>query len=796
MSTSRSSNRDSPEAPTDCGKPLHQASYASDGATRRRWLGVAVALALAALVAVVLLARSPLEPVPSGAPADEFSAERAFSHVERIAERPHPVGSAANADVREYLVGQLAALGLRPTVETMTSVQPADGVTSLARVSNIQARIEGTDPTGHVVLVAHYDSAPNAPGAADDGAGVAAILEVARALTSGPPPRNDVDILLTDAEEPGLLGAQAFVDAGRLDPRRSVVLNLEARGTSGPTIMFESSPENANVVPALAGAQRPFAGSETEALYGLLPNNTDFTSFREAGFSGLNFAFVGGSANYHTPEDSPGNLDPASLQHMGSTVLDATRYLGERDLEATLAEPGRQLTYFTVLGELVRYPQGLALPLALLATAVLAATVLYARRRGGVRARGVAWAAAGFVALLAATAALGIGVWQALLLLRPGYGSFPFGDTYRPGWYAAGALTLTTSLTVAWYLLLRRRYAPEEVSLAIWAWLAVLALVTAVFLPGAAYLFTWPPLVGALALVAAVRWGGTDPTWRWLACGAAAVPAVALLLPSVDFSTGLSFAAFPMIVAVLVLTTSLPVLDLLALRRAYLVPVAATVVGLTLFVVGLRVDVFDASQPRQTSLVYALDADRGQAVWISGDRTPAPWTDRYVDAGRTGADHRFPASPIFSFPPSYHTGEASVARVEPASVRVTQSERDGDTREIRLRITPGKALRLAVHADTATHAVTAAKVEGAKVDVAPGQKSADASSNWGFVFHAVPPEGIDVALEVRGEGPLPLRVVSYRDDLPQVPELTPRPDDLTWSAAPSNLTMIAETHRV
>src|ERR687896_1649650 len=226
------------------------------GAAKHRWIGVVVALVLGALAAVSLLALEPPDPLPSSAPASEFSAERAFSHVERIAERPHPVGSAANADVREYLVGQLAALGLRPTVETTTSVQPADGVTSLARVSNIQARIEGTDPTGHVVLVAHYDSAPNAPGAADDGAGVAANLEVARALTSGPPPRNDVDILLTDAEEPGLLGAQAFVDAGRLDPRRSVVLNLEARGTSGPTIMFESSSENANVVPALASAQR------------------------------------------------------------------------------------------------------------------------------------------------------------------------------------------------------------------------------------------------------------------------------------------------------------------------------------------------------------------------------------------------------------------------------------------------------------------------------------------------------------------------------------------------------------
>jgi hypothetical protein len=794
MNANRLGNESSPGSLSTRREPKRRVSYATNESTkRRRWLGAVVALALGVLVAVVLLTRAPLEPLPTGAPAGEFSAEHAFSHVERIAERPHPVGSAANTEVREYLVGQLTALGLRPRVQTATATHTADGITSMARVNNIQARIEGTDSTGHVVLVAHYDSAPNAPGAADDGAGVAAILEISRALTSGPSPRNDVDILLTDAEEPGLLGARAFVDAGRLDPRRSVVLNLEARGTSGPAIMFESSPNNASVIPALAGAQRPFAGSEAEALYGLMPNNTDFTFFKEAGFAGLNFAFVGGSAYYHTPEDTPDNLEPASLQHIGSTVLDAARHFAEQDLGASR---GGQLTYFTVLGELLRYPQGLALPLALLATVVLAATMLYARRRGGIRARGVAWAAAGFLALLVATTALGIGIWQVLLLLRPGYGSFPFGDTYRPGWYAAGALALTAWLTFAWYLLLRRRYTPEQIGLAIWAWLVVLALLTAVFVPGAAYLFTWPPLVGGLALSAAVRWGGADPAWRWLACSAAAVPAIALLLPSVDFSTGLSFAAFPMIVAVVVLGTILPVLDLLALRRAYIVPVAAVVVGLALLAAGLRVDAFDDEHPRQTSLVYALDADRGRATWISGDTTPAPWTDRYVDAQRTGADDRFPDSPVFSLPSSYHTGPASVARVEPAGVRVMRSERDGDARMIRLRITPGEASRLAVYAGDTTHAVIAAKVDGTRVDEAPGQTSSDTLSGWGFVYHAVPPEGIDVTLEVRGEGQLPLRVLSYRDGLPQVPELTPRPDGLTWSATSSNLTMIAEDHRV
>jgi hypothetical protein len=797
MNTNPSSSKNSPWSPSIWrrSRPKRRASHAPQLTAQRRWPGIVLALVLGAVAAVSLLMLEPLDPRPASAPANEFSAERAFSHVERIAERPHPVGSAANAEVRNYLVGQLEDLGLQPTIQEATSARTKEGTASIARVENIRARIPGSSPTGHVVLVAHYDSVPRGPGAADDGAGVAAILEIARAITSGSAPRNDIDIVFTDAEEPWLLGAQAFVSAGRVGPRHSVVLNLEARGTSGPALMFESSPENSTLIPALASAQRPIAGSGWEACYQLLPGDTDFSVFRDAGFAGMNFAFMEGSARYHTPEDSPANLDPASLQHMGSTVLAATRHFAEQDLGAPRGGP---LTYFTVLGELVHYPQQLDIPLAVLAAVVFAATLVYARRRG-VRIRTVGFAAASFLALLVVTMALGMVTWQVLRLLHPGYGSFHTGDTYRPEWYAAGLLALTAALTAAWYLLMRRRRTPEELGLAAWAWFVVLALTTAAFVPGAAYLFTWTPLVGSVLLAAAVRWGGEEPTWRYLALSVGAVPAVALLVPLVDlffFCLGLAFASGPMFMAVLVLVTALPVLDLLAPRRAWLVPVAAAVLGLALIAAGLRIDTFDDEHPRQTRLVYALDADREQAWWLSADPDPAPWTDRYVNTERVEADDRFPDSPSLSLSSRYHAGPASIARIEPPSVTVTRSERYGDRRDLELRITSADASRLAVYADTRSHTVTTATVDGISVDEAPGERQATDPSKWGFVFHGVPPEGIDVTFEVRGEDPLPLRVISYRDGLPQVPELRPMPDDVTWSGTSSNLTMIAKSYRV
>src|SRR5215211_2457547 len=410
-------------------------------APKHRWIGVVVALVLSALAAISLLALEPLDPRPVSTPANEFSAERAFSHVEQVGEQPHPVGSAANAEVRNYLVGQLEDLGLQPTIQEATSARTKEGTASIARVHNIHARIPGSAPTGHVVLVAHYDSVPRGPGAADDGAGVAAILEIARAITSGSAPRNDIDIVFTDAEEPWLLGAQAFVSADRLDPQRSVVLNLEARGTSGPALMLQSGADNATVIPALANAHRRIAASGLwEACSRLLSGDTDFSVFRDAGFAGMNFIFMEGSARYHTPEDSPANLDHASLQHMGSTVFAAASHFADQDLSAPR---GGSLTYFTVLGEPIYYPQSVAVPLAIFAAVVFVATLLYARRRRGVRIRGVGLAAVSFLALLVVTMALGIGAWQILLLLHPGYGSFHTGDTYRPEWYASGLLALT-----------------------------------------------------------------------------------------------------------------------------------------------------------------------------------------------------------------------------------------------------------------------------------------------------------------------------------------------------------------
>src|SRR5690349_6054930 len=260
---------------------------ASRALTRPTHRAVAALAAVAMLLAVAVAAGDsvrPPEALGAGAPAAEFSAGRAFQQVQAIATEPHAAGSGPADAVRERLLATLRGLGLDPQVQDTVSVQGGElsasaGGIGLARVRNVVTLLPGTASTGRIFLVAHYDSVQTGPGANDDGAGTAAVLETARALTGRPRLRNDVVFVLTDAEEACVCGAQAFVDQHPLARDGGIVLNLEARGSTGPAIMFETAADNERLAGVFAGAPKPVGTSVAVEVYRRLPNDTDFTPF-------------------------------------------------------------------------------------------------------------------------------------------------------------------------------------------------------------------------------------------------------------------------------------------------------------------------------------------------------------------------------------------------------------------------------------------------------------------------------------------------------------------------------------
>jgi Peptidase family M28 len=305
--------------------------YPTGQSTRRRLLaGLIVLVALAGLVMASLAAVVPPAPVAGDAPADSFSATRAYRHVERVGSQQHVTGSPAAADVRDYIVSTLTGFGLQPQIQdTISATDQLSGPHGMARVRNVVAVLPGETSTGRIVMFAHYDSVQVSYGGNDDGAGVSTLLETARVLAAGPRPRNDIVFLFTDAEEACLCGAQAFVDQSPLAAQGGVAMNFESRGSSGPVVLFETSRGNANVVGVYADAvPYPVATSFAVEIYRILPNDTDFTPFRDSGrFSGLNSACIDGSAVYHAPEDRPSYMDQASLQQHGDNAVALARSL-------------------------------------------------------------------------------------------------------------------------------------------------------------------------------------------------------------------------------------------------------------------------------------------------------------------------------------------------------------------------------------------------------------------------------------------------------------------------------------
>ena len=447
--------------------------------------------------ALLALARQrPPEMSVQGVSPSQFSLDNALTHIRTIAARPHPSGSAENTKVREYLVKTLTDEGLTPQIQELVLM----GQTSEAPlvVRNVVARLNGSNNTRAVLLVAHHDTTDRSPGAADNGSSVAALLETARALKTGPPLRNDVIFLFTDREEYGLLGAHAFVAKHAWSKDVGLVLNFDARGNRGPVLMFETGQNNGWVIKEFArAAPHPFTSSVLPDLYRLLPNNTDFTVFRNQGLPGLNFAFIDGHAFYHQSTDTIENLDPRSVAHLGWYALSLTRHFGDLDLNSPTAVDNA--IYFDLLGStVISYPRRWTALIAVLVSALYVGILGIALNRNRVRASGIL---AGSLAFLINALAVPLVITSTYVILArffPAVANASNNVTER-NLYLAGCAALTIVIGALIYRVFARRMSVTEATLGGLFWWLLGTLLTSLFLQGGSYLFTWPLLLILLA---------------------------------------------------------------------------------------------------------------------------------------------------------------------------------------------------------------------------------------------------------------------------------------------------------
>jgi MFS family permease len=728
------------------------------------------------------------DPVPASAPPAEFSSGRALEHVRAIAQKPHPMDSPENAAVRDYLLEELSALGLKPEVQKTTAAYyPVKGLAQAGIPENVLARLEGTNDSGKAfLLMAHYDSVPTGPGASDDGAGVAAMLETLRALKAGPPLKNDVIFLFTEGEERGLLGARAFVDSHPWAKDVGVVLNLEARGHTGPAYMFETSDEGGWVVREFAkAAPYPITGSDSVAFYKRSGSNSDLSIFLDDGRTGLNVAYIQGLTHYHSRMDTAEELDEGSLQHMGSYALPLTRHFGNVSLDHTKAPDE---IYFNIFRFQVHYPEGWAMPLMALAVLLFVGVAGLGLRRRRLTLGGVTL---GFLALLGSIIIAALGtylIWTLIRTLHPG-GIWAL--EYEAPLFWMGFASLTVAITAALYVGFSKKIRVANLGVGALLWWLLLTAATTVLFPPASYLFTWPLLFSLLGLGTLFALGDqwASPWYPFAVLSISAIPATFLFAPGV-YGVPLTRELLlpnvvPLFALVIVLMMGLliPHLDLIAKPNKWVLPGAAAALGLGLLLFGSLTAGFDARHPKPNTILYALNTDTGQAIWESGDEAPDAWTSQFL-----GTDARKGSvADYLDEREALHSEAPTVALEAPNVALLDDGTRDG-VRTLRMRVTAPPANLIVVEADAEAHVVGAA-VNGKRVPEEPLINNGGLPT-WTLHYWNPPSEGVDLTLEVKATEPLTITARAGTPGLPAIPGKTYRdrpPDTMPIASDPASV---------
>jgi hypothetical protein len=634
---------------------------------RSRATALLFALIAVILAVVMVEGRGAFSAKPADAPAAEFSADRARAAERAIigSDTPHPVGSAAHDEVRDRLIAHLRSLGYDVTVQRAFACT-ANVV--CAPVANIIARAAGDNRPDALLLVAHYDSVPAGPGASDDGIGVATLVETARALR-GEHFRNPIVFLITDAEEAGLIGAEAFAADPNLLRGAAAVINFEARGTKGASNMFETSARNQWMIRIMARAlPRPTTTSLFASIYDMLPNDTDLTVFKRAGLAGLNFANISLVMRYHTPRDSLANVSVLSLQQHGDHALAMARALANADLRQT---SNANAVWFDVLSLFtVWWPARWSLWMAIVALVIVLIVVVLRFNDRAMPGGGATLGVLSFFLSLFVTFVVALGAaWLA--------GLHAHGATYvaQPG----PAIAAMWLIGIAVPLAVARRFRDSATFDGLYlgqaiSW-GVLAIVLPVLLPGASYLAVVPAMAAALLAVLRTTLGANEALVSILN---AVVAAIIFFPLAVSLYDALGGPALPVAAAVMALVTSTFAPMIVTARPARGALVGALLVTAIVFIgIANLVPVYTADEPRHINVRYF---DDGTPRWLADEITPA------MARAAAFAPARQKMFEWLATPAQSYVAPAPALGAPPPEVHVVSDQRDGATRRLTLQV--------------------------------------------------------------------------------------------------------------
>lgn len=696
------------------------------------------------------------------APNDTFSTHRALIHLKEISKQQHFLGSTAHAEVRNYILKTLQDIGL----ETQTQEGYAiDESGELSKPINILAKLKGRENGKALLLLTHYDSEPHSSyGASDAGTGVVTILEGLRAfIAQNKTPKNDILVLFSDSEEIGLNGADLFVNQHPWAKDIGLVLNFEARGSGGPSIMFmETNKGNANVIKAFAEAdlKYPFGSSLFYSIYKMLPNDTDLTRFREdADIDGLNFAFIDDHYDYHTTLDNYERLDRESLEHQGSYLMPLLAYFSEADL-SKLKSIDDQVYFNVPVFKMVTYPFSWILPMFILAVLIFIGLVAYGFKK---RTLGLKPVGRGFVAFLITLVSCGlVGVfgWKLVLLIYPEYKEMLHGFTYNGHTYIGAFICLSIAICLLVY---SKVYKPQNGASLMVApllfWLIICGGV-AFALKGASF-FSIPVFFGLLSFWVLLR--RKQP--KTIRMTLLSFPALTIFVPLIWlFPIGLGLKLLVATTVLLALVFGLLISVFHVFRHKKRWSYVFFFLAFCLLVSAHFKSDFTRQRPKPNSLVYVLNTDDNTAIWGTYDNVLDDWTAHFFDGKPSGTKE----DAVFISKYSSrlrHIKKTGVVDIPQPIIEISNDTVISNEKSLEICITPQRNVhRIEVFADT-SYVFHKLKLNGLEIGKDHKFKYNNRKTNRFITYYPTENEPLDVQLSMPAHQNLEFTVYESSYDL-------------------------------
>ena len=557
----------------------------------------------------------------------DFSIDNALNHLKKISKEAHYVGSKEHKKVQNYIVSELQKMGFQTEIQTQTALNKKWFAATTAE--NIIAKLKGTGSKKALMLLTHYDSNPHSSlGASDAGSGVVTILEGLRAfIAKNETQKNDIVVLISDAEELGLLGAQAFVDAHSWTKDIGLILNFEARGSGGPSYMLmETNGKNSKLLSEFLATKPnfPAANSLMYSIYKELPNDTDLTIFREnANINGLNFAFIGDHFDYHTAQDSYDRMDRTSLLHQADYFTTSLNYFSNSDLTDLHSDEDFVYVNFPFI-KLITYPFSWVFPMVAFCGILFLFLLFFGISLSKIDLKGILKGFIPFLISLILCSGISFGLWKLLLIIHPQYNDILHGFTYNGYHYIIAFVFLNLWLLFTIY----KRTATEEKTTnlliaPIFFWL-ILNFLISNFLKGAGF-FIIPLICALLILIIEIFLNLKEKSKRILYT-ILSIPTLYIFAPLIKiFPVGLGLKMLFVSAIFIVLIFGLMMLSFHQ-KKSFWTQKWAGFLALLFFGIATYNSGFSIDNKKPNSLVYVQNSDDKTAYFGTYDTTLDTYT--------------------------------------------------------------------------------------------------------------------------------------------------------------------------